>query len=1002
MTRRKLFLWAFLTGMAALILEKVWSRQLVIVLGSSSQSLTILLSAFMAGLGLGAWTWGRWAEGKDARQLLKAFGGFHLLIALYAAATPRLIGFYQQLYAGMGEMGDGALFFVRAAFAFGFILLPVFLMGGAFPVLSRGLSLLGKSWERDMPRFYALDLWGAVAGAVLTGYVLFYHLGVPKTILSAVCLEAWVGSWALWAARKEQAGETAAVAAPAGRPSWAALGILAFAFLSGWASLGYQLIYTRFFAAIFGSTVYSFTAVLTVSLLGLGLGSYGVSRFGFAGTRGFALLAGLQGLAALTALVHLWIAPYFPYLYFRAFSLSNGSFISLQVVQLVLASVSLLPLMAGLGATLPACVVLWKEKVYGTQGSPGAALGAGKVYGLNSLGSALGALVVGLWAIPSLGLEGGVKALLFLNISLAAAALGWGTPRQGLALGAALGVFLAALLKGPWDPRLIQTGVYLYGPLYARLLGTEAPSWSKWRQFLVQNSAVLYHKDGRNFTTDVVRQANGSLRLSIDGKADASTTLEDMQTQVLLARLPLLLKPQAKSGLVIGLASGVTLGELLNSKIERVDCVDIEPAMAQAQALFAGVNRRPLEDGRVRMIWEDGRNHLLRSRKTYDLIISEPPNPWVASASYLFSKDSLELAKARLTEEGLMVQWFHSYQFNPEDVRGFLATFRSVFPESYLWKAGEGGDLLAIGLKKERDPAGQRMDGTAFLRSSVDLASRFLLGPRGMREVSEGHSLFTDREPRLEFVAPRRMHNHKGLLENEALLAEAAEPITSYFEFGGKPGSKDKEGRAFLSGLLERYISRGLLKAAEGLLAEEGAGSLKESLNAKAYLALLKGRSEEAEESLLKALKLDPSYDAALGSLSQLYLARGNRKEALETARRLVRLHPGSAEAWNNLGVLYLKLGEDVEAEAFFHKALARNPALTSAHRNLGAIQLHFRKDAEGALRHLEEARRLEPQNAEVLWELSRAYAEAGRGDRARQALAEALRLRPDYLARTE
>ena len=290
--------------------------------------------------------------------------------------------------------------------------------------------------------------------------------------------------------------------------------------------------------------------------------------------------------------------------------------------------------------------------------------------------------------IPWLGVHDTLRAGAIVTLVAACLALGAGPLRFGQRVtGGAVAAGIAALLfTGPaWDPNLLSSGAYKYA-VDVRDLGLDLDVGLK-------AGRLLYYREGSAGTVSV-RQLAGTLALAIDGKVDASNGT-DMLTQKLLAHLPLLLHADPREVCIIGLGSGVTLGAALRHPTSHVDVVEISPEVVEASSFFAAENGRALEDARARLIVGDGRSHLRFTSRRYDVIISEPSNPWMAGVASLFTREFFDAARARLAPGGIICQWAHTYDLADADLRLIAATFASVFPNGTMWLVGEG-DVLFV------------------------------------------------------------------------------------------------------------------------------------------------------------------------------------------------------------------------------------------------------------------------------------------------------------------
>jgi spermidine synthase len=403
------------------------------------------------------------------------------------------------------------------------------------------------------------------------------------------------------------------------------------------------------------------------------------------------------------------------------------------------------------------------------------------VYTASTLGAVVGSLLAGFVLIPTIGIQDAIRVAILLQLGAAAAvALTLAAPRArrlgaGLAGGLAAGVVFVA---PPWDPLLMSAGMYKYVSDLSEI------SHEAVREFAVSDYELLFYKEGRTSVVTVARSiATGNIWLANNGKVDASSML-DMPTQVLLARLPFLVRPDAKSTLVVGLASGVTAGSVAKEPgLERIDVLEIEPAVIEASHFFDAVNGRPLDDPRVLAIANDARNHLVLTDVPYDVIINEPSNPWITGVSNLFTREYLELGKSRMTPGGVFVQWAQIYGMGTDDLRSLLATFADAFPHILLVTTVTDADLILLGsdepITPDLDVIRSRLEIPAIrddlarigVHEPHDVLPLLLLDRASILEVAGDAPLNTDDNVRIEFSAPLHLHYNTQDRNSEILLA---------------------------------------------------------------------------------------------------------------------------------------------------------------------------------------------------------------------------------------
>ena len=410
-----------------------------------------------------------------------------------------------------------------------------------------------------------------------------------------------------------------------------------------------------------------------------------------------------------------------------------------------------MPIAFGLGVAFPLSLELAGSR----DAIPARRLGV--LYAVNTAASVVGALVAGFVAIPAIGLRASLLVAT-ASLLLGAAVLivrGRLSGRGRLVVLLPLAAVVAWMATSPgWDREWLAAGGYLY----TRFVPPGVD-----RHAALTAGTLLYYREGATGTVSV-KALTGDRSLSIDGKVDASTA-RDMLTQKLLAHLPLLLHPNPRQVGIVGLGSGVTLASALVHPIVSVDVVEISPEVVEASAHFADVNRRALDDPRTRLVRGDGRTHLSLTSRRYDVVISEPSNPWMAGVAALFTQEFFQTVRGRLAPGGIFCQWAHTYDVSDADLRSIVATFRAVFPDGTMWLAGDG-DLLLVGSTAPLEPRLENIS-TAWQRPGVGedlrtvgmqepfaLLSLFVGGPDEMSRYGAGAAVQTDDRTALEFSGP--------------------------------------------------------------------------------------------------------------------------------------------------------------------------------------------------------------------------------------------------------
>jgi len=350
---------------------------------------------------------------------------------------------------------------------------------------------------------------------------------------------------------------------------------------------------------------------------------------------------------------------------------------------------------------------------------------------------------------------------------------------------------MASQRPPPWDPLLMTSGVYKYASTLT------APTRKSLMAFAVDDYALLYYDEGLSTVVTVAQsKGTGNIWLANNGKVDASTTI-DMPTQLLVSHLPFLFAEEPRQVLVIGLASAVTLGAVTqHEELTRIEVVELEPSIVEASHFFDDYNHRPLQDPRVRLFANDGRNHLmLAPQGSYDIVVSEPSNPWLTGVSNLFTREFFEMGRARLAPGGVWSQWVQLYGMDAEDLSSLLATFVDVFPYALLFATIEDADLVMVGsnepLELDLERAGHLLEDNEGVRQELrligieegaDLLTFYQLDRDAILEITEGVGLNTDDNMRIEYSAPLNLHRETAetnflilLPKSEAVAVEGVE-----------------------------------------------------------------------------------------------------------------------------------------------------------------------------------------------------------------------------------
>ena len=838
----------FCSGAAALCYQVVWMRKLATFFGNTTLATSVCLTAFMAGLALGSYVIGRRAG--EVRQPFRYYARLELFIGAYGLASLYLIDAVRAAYLALARHSPQLPLDSFPLVAFQFLscflvlLAPTAMMGGTLPMGVKGVVRRLDAVGREVAWLYGLNTLGAALGVLLVGFFVLPKIGLSGSVVAAALLNFAV----YLAVFRRDSRDTPATAKTDSRSpmpkspvalSRPLLVLLMVGFgLSGFAGLALEVVWSRALCLLTGSSIYAFSAVLFAVLVGIALGSVVTARLFARRPAGPAWFAGVEIGAGISTLALVAIYAHLPHVFQRMVVNHGGNASALLTddVFVILAFLFVPTLLAGASFPILSRVCAQDEaRLPRTIGS---------IYAANTAGCIAGAFAAGFLLIPNphLGLRATALLCAALYVLSGAAVLAVGTRRARLAAGLSLAVLAAAILLLPsWRPASISVGVF---DLRVAPRDIEDESVQK----------LVYYREGSSCTVSVFDEprydasnqpADGAAAppscrvLKVNGKVDASTLTVDATTQTLLAHLPLLLADRTDSVLVVGLGSGATAGGATLHPVKRVDCVEIEPAVAEAATYFLSINNGVLSDPRFHLHFADARTYLATSPVKYDVIISEPSNPWVAGVSSLFTVEHFQACRDSLADDGVICQWFHLYELGRDDVRSVIASFLKAFPDTTLWAADDKAlDVLLIAKKHpwkvnyprlaarlNRLPNVAEELRAADLDTPERLLSSLLRGPAGLQQIARGGLLNTDNFPRLEFSAPLYMNDDAVYQENVRLVKESeATTLDDWVDFGG-PRSPDLR-KALAEAILSRYLALEGLEPTLGLaLAELTAAS---------------------------------------------------------------------------------------------------------------------------------------------------------------------------------
>jgi len=813
------------SGCAALIYEIVWFQLLQLVIGSSAVSLGVLLGTFMGGMCLGSVVLPRIVSAN--RHPLRVYAGLELAIGVLGILVLLLVPQVARLYvAGAGHGFTGIL--LRGVVCAGCLLPPTILMGATLPAMARWVEATphGISW---LGFFYGGNIAGAVFGCLLAGfYLLRVHdmataTYVAAAINGAVALGALAfaalaryerdQSFASRSSRREEAhslkseirnpksevdqslltsaatstpdsSETGSAADTAA--SWPVYVAIA---LSGFCALGAEVIWTRLLSLLLGGTVYTFSIILAVFLVGLGIGSSVGSILARETVRARLAVGGCQLLlAAATAWTAYMLANSLPNWPIKP-ALSTNPWIGFQL-DLARCFWAVLPPTLLWGASFPLALAA----VASRGRDPGRLVGG--VYAANTVGAILGAIGASVGLIPWIGTQHSQQVLMGISVVAAVLVL---TPllwaRRNNA-SEAEGPAHSALRTPHSAPG--QTVPTMFGRIsgsLALLFAGVLAAWLIWhvpkvpwglvaygRNLAIQDevSKPLYLGEGMNSSVAVTESSGQVRNFHVSGKIEASTEPQDMRLQRMLGHIPALFHPQPKSVLIVGCGAGVTAGSfIVHPGIEKIVICEIEPLIPKVVAQYFGKeNYNVVKDPRVKIVYDDARHYVLTTAEKFDIITSDPIHPWVKGAATLYTKEYFELCKRHLNPGGLVTQWVPLYESRMDVVKSEIATFFEVFPHGTIWSndlGGEGYDVVLLGqsdpIKINVDELDRRLEhheavsqslGEVGFKSTVSLLATY--GGQGpdLKPWLKDAEINQDRNLRLQYLAGLGLNASEG------------------------------------------------------------------------------------------------------------------------------------------------------------------------------------------------------------------------------------------------
>ncbi len=933
----------------------------------------------MGGLALGSYFGGKWID--RGYNPLTAYALLEAAIGIYCVLIPHLIDWahpiFQAIYLHSGESFTQASIF-RFLVCGSILIIPTTLMGATLPVLSKFVSTDESFIGRDVGTLYSLNTFGAVCGALGSVFLFMRVWGLESTIYFAAALNVGIALVIFVVfkpgALKLSENNPSAVAPSSGKSFSSRVIFLLICFAaSGVCALIYQVAWNRILSLLLGSSVYAFSLILTIFILGLALGTVCFARLEHRFKDPMKVFGLLQLGIAVSALLALPLFGDIPFINRWVYANWGSEFGLIQWTNFLIIFCLLVVPTFFMGGQFPIIIKLIARDI-STLGH-----NVGQVYASNTVGTIVGSFLGGFLLVPWLGIQTTVILAVLVNLAIGLVLLAsceslrsnikhYGLPLIALAI-----LWQASAVKA-WDHAVISSGSFMPYRI-EDLSHAEAKS-----------NRILFYKEGVHTTVTTELSVSGNIFLKVNGKTDASLAL-DMRTQLLSGYLPMFFHANPKSALVIGQGSGITLGAVEQFPVESIDLVEISSTVIEGSRFFSPFNHHALDDNRVNLILEDGRNHVALSGKKYDVIVSEPSNPWISGVGVLFTLDFFKLLKANLNDDGIACIWVHT-NMSPESFKSIIRSFHEEFPYVTMWESIVGDDYLLIGSPSElklsyeqvehhlRDETKGQDLRSIEVHNVRDLMSLMAMNQAGISAFSRGAPIHTDDNSLLEFSAPKYIYRDERdvlvrqltpfIKIDDSILTftdtddERRDRILKEIRSVSRSESQINEIKknASIDNLLnsgEDAFNRGQAGRAlafyeeilridpNHVLAWFNKGNVFHSL--KQY--------EEALQAFDKTLSINPYYVFGNVALAKVHLANSQPEKAIDILQPLFKWYPGDTEVRFYLGLAYAMLKNVEQSIVQFEFSVDHNPDYAPAHYYLGLQQT--KRDGKIATKHLRQ-----------------------------------------------
>ncbi len=942
----------FLSGFAGLVYEVAWIRQAALLFGSTTFAVSAVLAVFFLGLAIGAYLFGRIGQ-RTSRPLI-LFAYIEIGLGILALISPYAFDFADFLYGIAYRLLSDAPFlrFTTRLFLVALVVLPpTVLMGGTLPLFCRQYSRDSGRIARAVGLLYGVNTLGAALGCAATGFVFLPDLGLRGAIyIGVVCnILSGIVVRALSIARDDVVSSSVASRGVSDRlPRSSVVFVLFFAI--GFVALGAEVLWVRYLGLLINNTVYTYTLALSVVLVGLVLGSILAAQFSDKTEMRAHYLGALQIATGLIVLALLMLSPE------TWRGLGSDLYIYFAV---------LLPPAVLSGAVFPLAIRLVTDNAEYTSGV------AGNLIAVNTLGGILGSLLIGFAGIPFFGLE---KCLFFITCA-------------NLVIGISAWFLLDRRYRVfKYAATLVAVLVYLGIPYFSQ---TQVPA-----DFIGEGRDLVAFREGYGANIAVVRRED-DLALEIDRWWQGGSKKNH---QIMAAHVPMLLHPDPRRVVVVGAGTGQTVSRFLMYPIDYLACVDIEPALFPFVEEYFEADW--MDDPRVEIVAEDGRNFLRHTAGIYDIVsleLGEVSRPGVA---FFYTVDFYARARERLAPGGYLVQFVPLHFLSEDQFRGVVRSFLTVFPQSVLWyntsellligSADDAfniaqGKLLGMDEEIQADLQYSHWGGVAYsLNQPHVFWGGYLMGAEGLASATVEADVYWDDRPVLDYETVQNEESDE--LVFAEMLYKYRDSIDALIS-----GEVDARIAAVQNKNLREIAARVFVRQASNLiparehrriatLCEEAIRRLPEYVDAHRMFAdamMQLGRLQDAERHYARVLELDPTDARALNGRAVAFHRAGRLEDAVRYYEDAIRHHPDNALSQNGIAMALHRLGRFDEAIQHYKEAIRLHPDRPDTYADLGMALAQAGRLRE-AVPYLEKALVLRPNFTGVKRALAQIRAELG------------------------